>query len=248
MKRLMFALLTLTLVAAAQNVDYPFVVKPLAGTLALGNGLPATQALLKSPGDVVADSAGGFAILDYGNRQIRRVGADGIVTSVASLGLDCYDMKAGRDGAYYLTASDLVIKVASDGQTSVIAGTGVPGNSQDGGQATAAALSGRVTGIALDSNGNVYFVDGTRVRKVTPAGIISTVVGTTTPGYSGDNGPAANAQLNYPHGLAFDAANNLYIADQSNYRVRKVTSSQPVPTRQPTSTARYSRCLTRAAP
>ena len=228
--KLISILLLMTLAAAAQTVNYPFVVKPLAGTSEIGNGLQATQALLKSPGDIVADAAGGFAILDYGNRQIRRVGSDGVITIVASLSWDCYDMKAGRDGSYYLTASALVIKVAPDGKASVIAGTGVPGSSLDGGQATTAALSGRVTGIALDSNNNVYFVEGTRVRKVTPAGIISTVAGITTPGYGGDNGPAISAQLNYPHGLAFDAAGNLYIADQSNYRIRKINTSGVITT------------------
>jgi DNA-binding beta-propeller fold protein YncE len=78
--------------------------------------------------------------------------------------------------------------------------------------------------MALDSSGNLYFADqdNNRVRKVTPAGVISTIAGTGTAGYNGE-GTATSAQLNYPFGIAVDAAGNVYIADQGNSRIRKVT-------------------------
>ena len=228
--KLISVFLMIALAATAQTVDYPFVIKPLAGTSSLGNGLAATQALLRLPIAGVPDSTGGFAILDSGNRQIRRVASSGIIASVVSVDADCTDMKVGRDGAYYLASSALVFKVTAEGKKTIIAGTGVPGNSRDGGQATAGPIDAQVAGIALDSNDNVYFVEASRVRKVTPAGIITTVAGTTTSGYSGDNGPAINAQLNYPRSLAFDAANNLYIPDTSNYRVRRVDTNGNITT------------------
>jgi uncharacterized protein (TIGR03437 family) len=80
-------------------------------------------------------------------------------------------------------------------------------------------------GIAADMNGNFYIADALeqRVRKVTPAGVMTTVAGTGVQGFSGDGGPATAAQLNSPYGLTFDSAGNLYIADLGNARVRRVT-------------------------
>src|SRR5580700_3165467 len=93
----------------------------------------------------------------------------------------------------------------------------------DNGPATRALLL-QAEGIATDPNGNLYIADaaGNRVRKVTLAGIISTVAGIGTPGYSGDGGPALMAQLNSPYGLACDGRGNLFIADLGNARVRRV--------------------------
>jgi len=103
--------------------------------------------------------------------------------------------------------------------------TTVAGSDQvgDGGQAVAAELQ-QPEGIVVDPVGNIYIADAAndRVRKVTPAGVISTVAGNGHPGFSGDNGPASAAQLNQPYGLALDAAGNLYIADYGNQRVRAV--------------------------
>ena len=94
----------------------------------------------------------------------------------------------------------------------------------DGGPATSAQL-GQAQGLAVDSSGNIYVADASdhRVRKITPAGLITTVAGTGRSGFSGDGGPAATARLNRPYGLTLDSSGNLYIADFGNGRVRRVS-------------------------
>lgn len=111
--------------------------------------------------------------------------------------------------------------INSAGVINTYAGTGICGYSGDGGPAKSAKISDAF-GIALDSKGNLLFTDGARIRRVTPAGIISTVAGTGTQGYSGDGGPATKATLDYPEGVFADAKGNLYIADSGNYVIRKV--------------------------
>src|SRR5580692_10620924 len=105
-------------------------------------------------------------------------------------------------------------------QLTTVAGSDLVG---DGGPATAAQLA-QPEGMAVDPSGNLYIADAAnhRVRKVTAAGVISTVAGTGHAGFSGDNGPAAAAELNQPYDLAMDAAGNLYIADYGNERVRAI--------------------------
>ena len=95
-------------------------------------------------------------------------------------------------------------KISPDGMISTIAGSGIPGDSGDGGLAVNASLSD-VTGLALDTAGNLYIADAgnRRIRKVTPGGIISTVAGTGVQGFSGDGGPATDAQLNRPTSVIF---------------------------------------------
>jgi trimeric autotransporter adhesin len=111
--------------------------------------------------------------------------------------------------------------------------TTVAGSDQvgDGGQAVAAQVE-QPEGIVVDPVGNLYIADAAnnRVRKVTPAGVISTVAGNGHQGFSGDNGPATAAQLNQPYGLALDAAGNLYIADYGNQRVRMIGTNGNITT------------------
>ena len=116
-----------------------------------------------------------------------------------------------------------VRKVDPEGVITTVAGTGAAGFSGDGGPAIAAELS-FPTGIAFDGDGNLYLsdADNNRVRKVDPAGVITTVAGTGAPGFSGDGGPATAAELDAPAGLAVSADGRLYIADQGNDRVRRI--------------------------
>ena len=126
------------------------------------------------------------------------------------------------------TVNNRVRKVAaSTGNISTVAGNGTAGYSGDGGAATSAELSDP-EGMVLDSAGNIYIGDywNNRIRKVTAStGEISTVAGNGTAGSLGDGGAATSAELNGPWGIAIDGAGNIYIADSSNNRIRKVTAS-----------------------
>src|SRR5437660_742095 len=101
-----------------------------------------------------------------------------------------------------------------------VAGTGAAAYSGDGGPATLAALDFTL-GVAADGAGDLFIADGVnnRIRKVSPAGVITTVVGTGSAGYSGDGSPAAAAQLRFPADVVVDGAGDLYIADHGNSRV-----------------------------
>ncbi|MGO1055489.1 NHL domain-containing protein [Crossiella sp. CA198] len=118
-----------------------------------------------------------------------------------------------------------VRRITPAGVISTVAGTGQFGSGPDGGPATATQLQ-TPHGLAVDSKGNLYLSDylASRVRKVSPQGLISTVAGTGAYGYGGDGGPAAQAVLNGPSGLAVDKADNLYIADTDNNRIRRITA------------------------
>ncbi len=111
------------------------------------------------------------------------------------------------------------------GIITTIAGNGTAGYSGDGGAATDATLNVPY-GVAIDRIGNIYFSDNTNnvIRKVNYIGIITTIAGNGTAGYSGDGGAATLAQLNGPTGLTIDAVGNIYIADQYNNCIRKINS------------------------
>ena len=131
------------------------------------------------------------------------------------------------DNVYIADSSNSRVRKVSSGIISTIAGTGTATYSGDGGAATSAGLV-KPFAVALDTSGNVYIADAydTRVRKVTVStGIITTVAGSTSGAYNGDNIAATSAGLNGPSGVALDSGGNLYIADTSNMRIRKVTIS-----------------------
>jgi sugar lactone lactonase YvrE len=114
-------------------------------------------------------------------------------------------------------------KIDVNGIITTLAGSSTEGFSGDGGPATQAQLN-RPHGIAMSPEGNIYISDtrNNRIRKIDANGIITTLAGTDTPGFSGDGGPATQAQLNRPHGIAIDKEGNIYIADTNNNRIRKI--------------------------
>jgi uncharacterized repeat protein (TIGR01451 family) len=139
---------------------------------------------------------------------------------------------------YASTSLNCVFRLDPSGYWSLVAGNCKTGFSGDNGSAVAAQLNGP-QGLALDGAGNLYIADQNnhRIRKVTPAGIITTVAGTGTPGYFGDTGPATSAQLNFPQGIAVDTAGDLYIADKNNHRIRRVAPDGTITTVAGTGTA-----------
>jgi sugar lactone lactonase YvrE len=129
------------------------------------------------------------------------------------------------------TGNERIRKVTPSGIITTLAGTGVRGQTGDGGPATSARLA-TPSGVAVDAFDNVYIVDtaNAKIRKVSTDGIITTVVGTGVRSFSGDGGPATMATLDRPLAVAFDAYGNLYIADYNNYAVRKVSASGVITT------------------
>ena len=147
-------------------------------------------------------------------------------------------------GNLYISDRDnnRIRKVNTAGIISTIAGiAGAGGYSGDGGAATATKLYAP-TGVALDAAGNLYIADlyNHRIRKVNTAGTISTIAGNGAAGFSGDGAQATAAMLNYPAGVAFDAAGNLYIVDQNNYRIRMVNTAGIITTIAGTGTGVFS--------
>jgi uncharacterized protein (TIGR03437 family) len=203
-----------------------------------GDGGPATEAQLNSPSSAALDGAGGLFIAEV--NRVRRVSPSGIITTIAGNGQPTYSGDGGPAADAQLSGRALAVdhsgnlfvadpfnyrirKITPDGLIATIAGNGSNGSSGDNGPATAAQLS-EPNGIAVDSAGNLFIIDGVRVRKVSTGGIITTVAGGGSPPCctvpSGDGGPATSAVL-FPQGVTTDRAGNLYITDMN--RLRKVT-------------------------
>ncbi len=211
-----------------------------------GDGEPALQAQLQYPIDVALDGAGNLYIADRDNHRIRRVDADGIITTVAGSGEQGYDgdgesataaqlahphgMTVDEAGNLYIadTFNHRIRKVDADGIITTVAGSGEEGYDGDGGPAIEAQLDSPHD-VALDGAGNLYIADrdNHRIRWVDADGKIDTVAGSGEEGYDGDGDPAVGAQLDSPHDVALDGAGNLYIADSGNDRIRRVS---PPPT------------------
>ncbi len=225
------------------------IINTVAGvgypTSSYGDGGPATQAGMDFPAGISVSANGSFYFTDSFNSRIRRVGPDGIITTMAGYGGHANfgfsgdggpatqarffaptDVAVGADGSLYIADkhNSRVRRVGSDGIISTVAGNGGVGDSGDGGPATQANFYSP-SSVAVGADGSLYFVDetGNKVRRVRPDGIITTVAGNGTKGYSGDGGPATQAALNYPQGVAVGANGNLYISDWQNYRIRLVT-------------------------
>ncbi|MGD0497335.1 MAG: putative Ig domain-containing protein, partial [Bryobacteraceae bacterium] len=205
-----------------------------------GDGGPATSARMSNPSGVVVDGAGNLYIADSGSSAIRKVLPSGIITTVAG-GSACYDptgatlcgpsgLAMDGSGNLYIadTYSNRIRKLAPNGIITTVAGMLASGYSGDGGLATNAQLS-RPEGVAIDGSGNLYIADtqNNRIRKVSAAGIITTVAGSGIRGYFGDGGPATGAQLSSPVGVALDASGNLFVSDRANSSVRVILAGTP---------------------
>jgi len=223
----------------------PFIITTVAG--GRGNGFSgdgglATQAALAYPEGIAVAADGSLYIADTNNSRIRKVSPDGMITTVAgnsSRGFSGdggsatqatlnspWDVAVAADGSLYIadTGNDGIRKVSPDGMITTVAGNSSWGFSGDGGSATQAALNSPWD-VAVAADGSLYITDtyNHRIRKVSPDGMITTVAGSGTMGFSGDGGLATQAALAYPEGIAVAADGSLYIVDTGNHRIRKVS-------------------------
>jgi uncharacterized protein (TIGR03437 family) len=212
--------------------------------------IPGVKAQFDYPSGL-AGTATELWVSDVRHHRIRKLASDGAITTVAGAGTAGYSGDGGRATfaelnqplglAYNPTSAQLFIADSNNyvvrrydtrtGLISTYAGTGETGYSGDNGPATKAKL-GWVTAVAVDAGGNLYLSDSSNyvVRKVAPDGAITTVAGTGKSGFGGDGGPARQAQIGACYGLATDAKGNLYLADYTNGRVRRVDAAGRIDT------------------
>ncbi len=206
------------------------------------NGGTATSAQLLNVAEGAVDSSGHCYASTADSQVVVRISPGGVLTILAGkpgiLGFPSTGIPAtlaylnqptsialDRQGNLVIALNNAVQRVTPSGIISTIAGSFPSlGSLNDGIPATSARVL-RPQGVAVDATGNIYFADSgnNRIRRVNPAGIIDTVVGSVQAGFSGDGGPALSAGLFNPQDVTFDNAGNLYIADGSNHRIRKVT-------------------------
>jgi DNA-binding beta-propeller fold protein YncE len=226
-----------------------------------GDGGAATSASLYHPGGSAEDSQGDVFIADSGDNVIREVTPSGTIKRFAGTGIagqgyagpsgypatvssldHSQNVAVDSKGDVYIadTYNNRVVKVTPAGKVTAVAGDGKAGYAGDGKQAAFAELN-QPTGVAVDSQGNLYIADAANnvIRRVdAKTGIITTVAGDYAKdkagnglgGFSGDGGPATSAQLNDPQGIAVDGAGDLFIADTFNNAIREVTPAGAIST------------------
>ncbi len=228
-----------------------------AGTLSggySGDGGSAVGAEITQPTSVAFDHAGNMYVVDYFNAVVRKINTAGVISTFAGNGLLGYSgdggpataakldyptiVTADAAGNIYIAdnSNNVIRKVNTAGIISTFAGNGTGAGtsagaySGDGGPATAAGLFAP-EGLAFDATGNLYVSDAGNyvIRKISTTGIITTIAGKDTAGYSGDGGPATAAKL-YGGGLIFDPTGNLYIGDSRNNVVRKINTAGTIST------------------
>ncbi len=214
----------------------------------VGDGDIALEALLRSPAGIALDLQGRLIIADKQHHRIRRVASDGRITTIAGTGLrgvrgddgpaveaelwEPSGIAINSKGTILVAdGSSRIRAITPDGRINTLAGNGRNGFSGDGGKATEASI-GIPGGIAVDTADNFYFSEvlQARVRRVSADGIITTFAGNGTGRFSGDGGPAVDASLLIPLGLAMSPTNTLFIADFGNLRIREVLANGTIRT------------------
>ncbi len=227
-----------------RRIDASGTISTIAGTGrqgTSGDGGPATDAQLFSPSAIALDADGNIFVVSSGGHRVRKIDGAGTITTIAGTGEQgssgdggpAIEAKLDRpnaiavdgEGNVYVAeyGSHRVRKIDAAGVITAFAGNGVKGNGGDGGPATDAQLD-FVNGLVVDAAGNVYIADmnQARVRRVDSGGTIDTVVGTGASGWSGDGGPATQARIATPAGIAVDSEGRLFVTEFWVGRIRKV--------------------------
>jgi sugar lactone lactonase YvrE len=235
-----------------RRVDTTGAITTIAGTGTQGfsgdNG-PATAATLDSPQGLALDTANNLYLADTHNHRIRKLNLiTGTITTIAGTGTPgfsgdhgpatasqlCLPTALAIDGANNLYLADTgnhrIREISPSGTITTVAGTGIQGFSGDKGPAIDARIDSSM-GVAIDSADNLYLSDthNHRIRRIdATTGIITTIAGTGTPGFSGDTGSATSSNLFLPHGITIDSAGNLYLADTENHRIRRIDATSGI--------------------
>jgi hypothetical protein len=230
--------------ARINKVTSAGIITTFAGTGTAGfsgDGGQATAAHINYPWGIASDGSGNVYFSDRYNHRVRRVSAAGIITTIAGVGTAGYSGDGGpasaaqlnqpvgltRDASGNLYFADYINncirKISTSGIITTVVGSGAGGYSGDGGPATLAKLN-NPAGVAIDVSGNIYVGDyfNNAVRKIDASGIITTMAGNGTPGFSGDGGPATAAEIYMPQGVSVDGTGNIYICDALNFRIRMI--------------------------
>ena len=238
--------LVIPLLALALNGQTSgYVISTVAGSSWIGDSGPATQAILRQPGGVAADASGNIYIAETGGHRVRKMDRLGAITTLAGTGVAGFSGDGGpaaqaQLASPYGVAADIlgnvyiadlgnarVRRVGLDGNITTVAGGGTldPSAANEGKPSVSMRLL-TPRNLLADDQLNIYISDfaGHRVFKFSADGLLTTVAGTGAPGYSGDGGSAAAAQLAFPAGLAMGFDGSLYIADSSNHAVRRISS------------------------
>jgi uncharacterized protein (TIGR03437 family) len=232
--------------ALALNAQSPgYLISTVAGSGWIGDGGPATQAILRQPGGVGADGNGNIYIVETGGHRVRKVDRSGAITTLAGTGVADFSGDGGPAAQAQLAfpygvAADIlgnvyiadlgnarVRRVGIDGKITTIAGGGTldPSPANEGKPGVSMRLLAP-RNLLADDRLNLYFSDfaGHRVFKLSADGLLTTVAGTGVAGYLGDGGPAAAAQLAFPAGLTVGFEGSLYVADSANHAVRRISN------------------------
>ncbi len=209
-----------------------------------GDGGQATAASMNWPEGICSDRNGNIIFTDDNNYVVRKISALGIITTIAGTGTRGYSGDGGTAtsaalsypravaadtmGNIYIVDTDTarIRKINSSGIISTIAGTGLAGYNGDGIPATAARIS-RPNSIAVSKNGEIFFTDAHnyRIRKIDLSGIISTIAGNGTAGYSGDGGQATSSNIGADGFITIDNSGSLFIQEDSTFRIRKIATT-----------------------
>jgi streptogramin lyase len=219
------------------------LVSTFAGTGIAGAANGTDTATFNSPLSVAVDGSGNLYVADYGNNLVRKITPAGLVSTLAGSGATGADNGNGNTATFNLPESvavdaagnvyvadngnNLIRKITPAGTVTTLAGSGGAGNANGTGNA---ASFNSPFGIAVDAGGNVYVADAGNnlVRKITPAGSVSTFAGSGKKGTGNATGTAAS--FNTPSGVVVDAAGNVYVADENNNLIRKITAGGVVTT------------------